>query len=132
MATEAPDPRTFQSWEDAFQCPVATVRQMEKQLGGELDSNQEKLRTLVGYVTSCYPKVTFATRLIRNFYRASYRDLLDTAERIVGMDDAIQKVEFNLGFISEKCNSRLVERRGRNFDRWSLTTKATGNDRLSL
>ena len=64
-------------------------------------------------------------------YRASYRDLLDTAERIVGMDEAIQKVEFNLGFISEKCNSRLVERRGQNFDRWSLTTKSKGEDLLS-
>ena len=49
---EAPDPKTFKSWEDAFQYPVTTVRGLEKQLRSELDTNREKLRTLVGYVSS--------------------------------------------------------------------------------
>lgn len=49
MATEAPDPRTFQSWEDAFQYPVPTVRKFEQQLRTTADDNREKLRSLVGY-----------------------------------------------------------------------------------
>jgi para-aminobenzoate synthetase len=50
MATEAPDPRTFQSWEDAFQYPIPTVRKLEQQLRTTADDNREKLRSLVGYV----------------------------------------------------------------------------------
>lgn len=49
MATEAPDPRTFQSWEDAFQYPIPTVRKLEQQLRTTADDNREKLRSLVGY-----------------------------------------------------------------------------------
>jgi hypothetical protein len=49
MATEAPDPRTFQSWEDAFQYPVPVVRKLEQQLRNNADGNREKLRSLVGY-----------------------------------------------------------------------------------
>lgn len=48
MATEAPDPRTFQSWEDAFQYPVPVVRKLEQQLRNNADENREKLRSLVG------------------------------------------------------------------------------------
>lgn len=48
MAVEAPDPKTFWSWEEAFQYPIATVRGMERQLRGEIELNREKLRTLVG------------------------------------------------------------------------------------
>lgn len=51
MAAEAPDPKTFGSWEDAFQYPIATVRGLERQLRNDLDSNREKLRSLVGYVS---------------------------------------------------------------------------------
>ena len=46
---ETPDPKTLESWEDAFQYPVAAVRGMEKQLRGDIDSNRERLRSLVGY-----------------------------------------------------------------------------------
>lgn len=46
---EGPDPKTFGSWEDAFQYPVAAVRGMEKQLRSDIDSNRERLRSLVGY-----------------------------------------------------------------------------------
>jgi len=49
MATEAPDPRTFQSWEDAFQYPIPIVRKLEQQLRNNADENREKLRSLVGY-----------------------------------------------------------------------------------
>lgn len=52
MAAEGPDPKTFSSWEDAFQYPIPTVRAMEKQLRRDIDSNKEKLRTLVGYKTT--------------------------------------------------------------------------------
>lgn len=48
MATEAPDPKAFQSWEDAFQYPIPAVRGMERQLRNNIESNREKLRSLVG------------------------------------------------------------------------------------
>lgn len=48
MATEVPDPRTFQSWENAFQYPIPTVRKLEQQLRTTADDNREKLRSLVG------------------------------------------------------------------------------------
>lgn len=51
MAGEAPDPKTFGSWEDAFQYPIAAVRGMERQLRNDIGSNREKLRSLVGYAT---------------------------------------------------------------------------------
>lgn len=49
MAAEAPDPKTFGSWEEAFQFPVSTVRAMEGQLRRNIDLNRERLRSLVGY-----------------------------------------------------------------------------------
>ncbi len=49
MSAEAPDPKTFGSWEEAFQYPVPVVRGMEIQLRRDIESNREKLRTLVGY-----------------------------------------------------------------------------------
>lgn len=49
MTTEAPDPRTFQTWEDAFQYPIPVVRKLEQQLRNNADANREKLRSLVGY-----------------------------------------------------------------------------------
>ena len=48
MAAEAPDPKTFESWEEAFQYPIPAVRGMERMLRRDIDSNREKLRTLVG------------------------------------------------------------------------------------
>jgi hypothetical protein len=55
MATEAPDPRTFQSWEDAFQYPIPVVRKLEQQLRSNADDNREKLRSLVGCVQGFRP-----------------------------------------------------------------------------
>lgn len=49
MAAETPDPKSFGSWEEAFQFPVSTVRAMEGQLRRNIDSNRERLRSLVGY-----------------------------------------------------------------------------------
>ena len=48
MAAEAPDPRTFKSWEDAFQYHIPVVRKLEQQLRSNADENREKLRSLVG------------------------------------------------------------------------------------
>ncbi|KAI9783713.1 MAG: hypothetical protein M1816_001194 [Peltula sp. TS41687] len=88
MATNAPDPKTFKTWEEAFKYPVPVVRRMEQQLRSDVASNKEKLRRLVG---------------------ASYRDLLRTAERIIEMDEDIQSVETNLSEISRKCNSKVID-----------------------
>ncbi|KAI9718903.1 MAG: hypothetical protein M1812_003787 [Candelaria pacifica] len=105
MTVEAPDPKTLKSWEDAFQYPIPVVRRMEQQLRSDLVANGEKLRTLVG---------------------ASYRDLLGTAERIIEMDGQMEIVEANLGDMGRKCNSRVLERIGRNHEQWSEERKGQG------
>ena len=48
LTAEAPDPKTFKSWEDAFKYPIPAVRRMEQQLRGDISTNRERLRTLVG------------------------------------------------------------------------------------
>jgi len=50
MAANALDPRTFESWEDAFQYPIPAVRKFEQQLRQHAEDNRQKLRNLVGYV----------------------------------------------------------------------------------
>ena len=52
LAAEAPDPKTFKAWEDAFKYPIPAVRRMEQQLRNDISANRERLRTLVGFVTS--------------------------------------------------------------------------------
>lgn len=86
---QAPNPREFKSWEDAFQFPVPIVRRLEQQLRSNINENSDKLRSLVGN---------------------SYRDLLSTAERIVDMDQQIHSVDTRLGEIGQKCNARAIER----------------------
>ncbi|KAL8898205.1 MAG: hypothetical protein Q9207_006823 [Kuettlingeria erythrocarpa] len=98
MATGVPDPKTFASWEDAFQYPIAAVRGIERQLRIDIASNREKLRSLVG---------------------ASYRDLLGTAETILEMDSQMQSVETYLGNMGVKCNSRLLDKRAINLRAWN-------------
>jgi len=44
----------------------------------------------------------------------SYRDLLQTAERIIDMDASAQKAERNLAETSRNCNSRLLDKKARN------------------
>jgi hypothetical protein len=64
MAAEPPDPRTFQSWEDAFQYPIPVVRKLEQQLRNNADDNREKLRSLVGYGSRIRIRETSIQRLI--------------------------------------------------------------------
>ncbi|KAH0543367.1 hypothetical protein FGG08_002323 [Glutinoglossum americanum] len=105
MAVNSPDSKLLKTWDDAFQHPIPAVRQLEKQLRSELANNQERLRTLVG---------------------ASYRDLLGTAERIVEMDGTMQQVETHLGVISQKCNSRSLDRIAKSYVAFDGTFKAQG------
>ncbi|KAL8734555.1 MAG: hypothetical protein Q9166_001455 [cf. Caloplaca sp. 2 TL-2023] len=107
MAGEAPDPKTFGSWEDAFQYPIATVRGMERQLRNDISSNREKLST-------------------------SYRDLLGTAETIVEMDSQVQKVDSYLGSMGTRCNSRLLEKKVTNLKAWDNVRKATDRERYAF
>ncbi|KAK5719029.1 hypothetical protein LTR17_015454 [Elasticomyces elasticus] len=100
MAGQPPDPRTFESWEDAFQYPLPVVRKLEQQLRKNIDENRQKLRSLVG---------------------ASYRDLLGTAERIIEMDEQIKTVESSLSDIGRKCNARAVGRIGENHAKMRMT-----------
>ena len=48
MVAKPPDRESLKTWDDAFQHPIPTVRQLEKQLRSELANDQEKLRVLVG------------------------------------------------------------------------------------
>lgn len=98
MATRAPNPRDFKSWEDAFQYPIPVVRKLEQQLRGNINESSEKLRSLVG---------------------ASYRDLLGTAERIIGMDDDMTQLDGVLRGIGQNCNARSIERKVANHGKMS-------------
>ena len=93
MTSQPPDPKTLESWEDAFQYPLPVVRKLEQQLRRHIDDNRQKLRSLVG---------------------TSYRDLLGTAERIIEMDEQIQLVESNMADIGRRCNTRRLEKIGDN------------------
>ncbi|KAI9838458.1 MAG: hypothetical protein M1837_002480 [Sclerophora amabilis] len=108
MSLEGPDPKSFKTWDEAFQYPIPAVRRMEQQLQGDLAANRDRLRTLVG---------------------ASYRDLLGTAERIIEMDEDMQRVETRLGSVSQRCNSRVLEKIGRNFRKWESGVKAEAHER---
>ncbi|MCJ1462524.1 hypothetical protein MMC07_001126 [Pseudocyphellaria aurata] len=108
---EGPDPKSFGSWEEAFQYPVATVRAMERQLRNDIESNRERLRTLVG---------------------ASYRDLLGTAESIIEMDEQMQQVESRLGNMGKRCNARLLEKKGSNLHAWDGQVGAADLERFSF
>jgi hypothetical protein len=68
MASEAPDPRNFKSWEDAFQFPIPVVRKLESQLRTNAGDNREKLRSLVG---SEQPFYAFCTWLMYDSVRAT-------------------------------------------------------------
>ncbi|KAL8993189.1 MAG: hypothetical protein Q9169_006533 [Polycauliona sp. 2 TL-2023] len=111
MAGEAPDPKTFGSWEHAFQYPVAAVRGMERQLRNDIDSNREKLRSLVG---------------------ASYRDLLGTAESIIQMDGQMQQVESYISGMGMRCNTRLLGKKAANLRAWDNDSKARDRERYAF
>jgi conserved oligomeric Golgi complex subunit 1 len=48
MASVGRDAKDLKSWEEAFSYPIATTRQIEKQLRDDIAANKERLRTLVG------------------------------------------------------------------------------------
>ncbi|KAK6521508.1 hypothetical protein TWF506_001719 [Arthrobotrys conoides] len=89
----AADALKLEKWEDAFQHPVVSVRGMEKQLRVALQEKKEGLRALVG---------------------ESYRDLLKTAERIIEMNDSIQRVESHLSQASKQCNYGTLQKKAAN------------------
>ncbi|KAI9802783.1 MAG: hypothetical protein M1833_001382 [Piccolia ochrophora] len=111
MATDAPDPKSFATWDDAFQYPVPAVRRMEQQLRSDLNGNQERLRSLVG---------------------SSYRDLLATAERIMEMDRDVHQVESKLSAVSQSCNARAIETLVRNYSGFNEQQKAKDNERFAF
>lgn len=51
MASDSPDIQSLNTWKDAFQYPISTVRRVEQELRRDIASNKEKLRSLVGYVS---------------------------------------------------------------------------------
>ncbi|KAM3423412.1 hypothetical protein BST61_g845 [Cercospora zeina] len=103
--TQPPDPKTLESWEDAFQYPLPVVRKLEQQLRRNIDDNRQKLRSLVG---------------------ASYRDLLGTAERIIDMDEQIHSVESQMTDIGRRCNTRNLEQIRENHKRVRREPTMTG------
>ncbi|KAF1343412.1 hypothetical protein EJ07DRAFT_186913 [Lizonia empirigonia] len=111
MTSEAPDPRTFQSWEDAFQFPIPTVRKLEQQLRTTADDNREKLRSLVG---------------------TSYRSLLSTAETIIDMEAQMEQVESKLGRIGQNCNSRLLDKVSGNALKMDAHTRGSDVERYTF
>ncbi|KAH9867566.1 hypothetical protein IAQ61_008160 [Plenodomus lingam] len=111
LSTEAPDPREFKDWEDAFQYPIPVVRKLEQQLRNNADANREKLRSLVG---------------------ASYRSLLDTAETIIDMEVRMDKVESKLARVGQSCNSRGLERISNNAGRMDVYSKSRDGERYAF
>ena len=132
MAAEAPDPKTFGSWEEAFQYPVPAVRGMERQLRRDIDSNREKLRTLVGYETTLNTLAWLPlplqklSQLLTSAWScsASYRDLLGTAESIIEMGSQMHDVETYMGEIGKRCNTRIVEKKNSNLRTWTEEVRA--------
>lgn len=111
MTAETPDPRTFKTWQDAFQYPVPIVRKLELQLRSNVNENREKLRTLVG---------------------ASYRNLLSTAERIIEMEENMEQVETTLGKVGQRCNSRAVDRISDNYAKLDKHWRTRDRDRYAF
>ncbi|KAG8625595.1 hypothetical protein KVT40_005996 [Elsinoe batatas] len=96
MANQAPDPKEFGNWQDAFDYPIPVVRKLEQQLRTNISDNREKVRSLVG---------------------SSYRDLLGTADRIIDMNTEMQQLEDTFSEIGQKCNTRSINRLATNHAR---------------
>ena len=58
--------------------------------------------------------------------RASYRDLLGTAESIIEMDVQMHQVEAYLSDMAKKCNNRLLEKKGNNLKLWGRELGTNG------
>lgn len=50
MTSRGRDVKDLKTWQEAFDHPIATTRQIEKQLRNDIAANKERLRTLVGSV----------------------------------------------------------------------------------
>ena len=50
MTSEAFDLAALKSWQEAFEYPLGTTRQIEHGLRVEIANNKDRLRTLVGYI----------------------------------------------------------------------------------
>ncbi|EEP78673.1 predicted protein [Uncinocarpus reesii 1704] len=90
MAADVPDAHALKSWQEAFQYPIPTVRRIEHELRRDIVSNKEKLRSLVG---------------------VRYRDLLDTAQTIMEMNEEMKQVERNLSEVGRLCNPATISRK---------------------
>ncbi|KAK2747105.1 hypothetical protein FQN57_002360 [Myotisia sp. PD_48] len=90
MASDMPDAQSLNTWEEAFQYPIPTVRRVERDLRRDAEINRDKLRSFVG---------------------VKYRELLSTAETIVEMNREIKAIESNLADIGRRCNPRLIARK---------------------
>lgn len=62
-------------------------------------------------------------------FRASYRDLLETAERIVQLDERMQETERLLGNISLQCNLETIDKKAHHLT--ELQQDAVQKSRLS-
>ena len=51
-------------------------------------------------------------------FRASYRDLLGTAERIIEMDEVMREVEAKMAGLGRECGVRAVEGRVKGLGKW--------------
>ena len=60
---------------------------------------------------------------------ASYRDLLGTAETIIEMNEEMHTVEAYVGEIGQRCNTRLLERKGSNLRSWAEEIEAPSTNR---
>lgn len=89
MTAQAPDPREFKHWEDAFQYPLPVIRKLEQQLRTNINDNRDKVRSLVG---------------------SGYRDLLGTADRIIAINEEVLELTDAFSEIGQKCSSRSVEK----------------------
>lgn len=58
--------------------------------------------------------------------RESYRDLLQTAEKIIETDGVMRKIENNLGDASRNCNYRLMEKKARNVNLFQERLRGIG------
>ncbi|KAK2853228.1 hypothetical protein FQN49_005274, partial [Arthroderma sp. PD_2] len=110
MAADIPDAIALNSWEEAFQYPIPTVRRAEQELRRDAESNRDKLRSLVG---------------------VKYRELLGTAQTIVDMNTDIQKVESTLSSIGRRCNPRIITKKTEyTNDSNGGTSKTVSDERL--
>ena len=105
MATEVPDIRNLEKWDDAFQYPIPTTRAIEKRLRSSLNENHERLRTLVG---------------------ASYRDLLGTARTIIDIDERLHQVEDLMRNTGRKTDSRHIENLHNNLAKFKAHSLSKG------